>query len=293
MFQPPQFDTPQTTRFAPSPTGELHLGHAYAAIIAHDIARQSGGKFLLRIDDIDTTRCRPHFIDQIYEDLSWLQLSWDDTPLIQTSRTEAYASALDQLTARRVTYPCFCTRKEIQQELKNLPNAPHGPEGPLYPGTCRTLSPENRRQKIEAGQAFAVRLNAAKLDMRTATFFEHGLYETQKTLALEPALFGDLILSRKDVGTSYHLATVLDDHHQGITLVTRGEDLFPASHIQRALQELLGMSVPEYCHHPLIHREDGKRLAKRDKDQTLRALRLQGVGPEEIRNRLNLSTALG
>ncbi|HUJ03138.1 MAG TPA: tRNA glutamyl-Q(34) synthetase GluQRS [Rhizomicrobium sp.] len=271
------------TRFAPSPTGLLHLGHAFAAITAAG----AGERFLLRIEDIDTGRCRPEFEAAIFEELHWLGLRWEEPVLRQSSRFAAYREALAGLDTQELLYPCFCTRKDIADEIARAIEAPHsiylGPEGPDYPGTCRDLSTEIRKSRIEAGEQYALRLDAAEAAKRTGplTFTEHS-----NLVNVDPLLFGDVVLARKDTPASYHLAVVVDDAFQGVTLVTRGEDLLPATHIQRVLQALLNLPQPAYAHHKLILDEHGKKFSKRDRSVTLRALRESGATPEDIRARL-------
>jgi glutamyl-Q tRNA(Asp) synthetase len=249
------------TRFAPSPTGLLHLGHALAAKVAHDLARRQGGQFLLRHEDIDATRTREEYFAGIEEDLRWLGLAWDGEALRQSTRLAAYEAALGQLRARGLVYPCFCTRREIQEEVAAMAAAPQGPEGPLYPGTCRGLGPEERQRKLHNGDTHAWRLDAQRAAAHAGplTFVDlsHGL------VRVNPALLGDVVLARKDIGTAYHLAVVVDDAFQQITHVTRGEDLLPSTHVHRLLQVLLGLPQPRYFHHALVHDEQGRRLAKR------------------------------
>jgi glutamyl-Q tRNA(Asp) synthetase len=261
------------TRFAPSPTGLLHLGHAFAAITA----AESGDDFLLRIEDLDGVRSRDEFIEAIYRDLKWLGLSWDEPVLRQSRRGEAYAAALAKLTAMGLTYPCVCTRKEIAEEIARAGDAPHGPDGPLYPGTCRHLSAPPQEKP------YVLRLDAAKAAALAGplTFTEHG-----KTQAVDPSRFGDIVLARKDLPAAYHLAVVVDDAFQNVTLVTRGEDLLPATHIQRLLQALLGLPEPAYAHHPLMLDENGKKFSKRDQAVTLASLRDAGATPSDVRARL-------
>ncbi len=285
----------EITRFAPSPTGGLHLGHAYSALLAHTAARDSSGRFLLRIEDIDASRCRPEFTAQIIDELQWLGLDWDGPVRRQSERMADYRHQLAMLTARGLTYPCFCTRRDIADEIAGMQSAPQGPEGPLYPGTCRALDAGVRASRLAAGEPHAVRLDIAAclqaipvplegfLETGRGTGGEHGL------IALQPGVLGDIVLGRRDVGVSYHLAVVIDDHEQGITLVSRGEDLFTATHVQRLLQTVLGFATPRYRHHPLIRDANGRRLAKRDQTQTLAALRESGVTPAEVRARLRLN----
>jgi glutamyl-Q tRNA(Asp) synthetase len=276
------------TRFAPSPTGYLHLGHAYAALKA----AQAGDRFLLRIEDIDTTRLRPEFVDAIFEDLRWLGLRWEEPVLRQSARMVAYGAALRTLEEMGLTYPCFCTRAEIAAEVARASEAPHGPEGAHYPGTCRNLRPEARAEKFATGAGYAVRLDAARAVAMAGslTFHERGEgpEHQQGVIIVEPALFGDIVLARKEVPVAYHLAVVVDDAFQGVTLVTRGNDLFAATHVQRLLQALLGLPAPEYAHHRLILDAGGRKFSKRDHAVTLRALREQGVTPQDIRNQLSM-----
>lgn len=263
------------TRFAPSPTGLLHLGHAFAALMA----AETGERFLLRVEDIDTSRSREMYVTAIYEDMAWLGLRWDEPVLRQSTRFDAYREALAKLDAQGFLYPCFCTRADIAAASE----APHGPEGPTYPGTCRHRSPEDREARIEYGSHYALRLNVAKAAARTGalSFEEHG-----KTVAVDPLIFGDIVLARKDTPASYHLAVVVDDAFQGVTRVTRGVDLLAATHVQRLLQALLGLPAPAYAHHRLILDAAGKKFSKRDHAVTLRDLRDHGVTPEKIRERL-------
>lgn len=279
------------TRFAPSPTGYLHLGHAFAALTAYETAKKADGRFLLRIEDIDTARSRPEFEKAIFEDLGWLGLEWEKPVLRQSERADAYRAALTRSDEMGVLYPCFCTRKEIASEIARSVEAPHGPDGPIYPGTCRKLSADERRARI-VREPYALRLDVAKAAARvgTLTFEEKSARPDGErgTINVEPALFGDIVLARKEMPGAYHLAVVVDDAHQGVTLVTRGNDLFQATHVQRLLQALLGLPAPAYAHHRLILDEQGKKFSKRDNAVTLRALRESGTTPGEIRARLAL-----
>lgn len=274
------------TRFAPSPTGLLHLGHAYAAITARDAAH--GGRFLLRIEDIDQGRAREEFVDAIYEDLAWLGLNWETPVLRQSTRFDAYRAALTQLGD--LLYPCFCTRKDIADEIARAGEAPHGPEGPLYPGTCRNLSQTEREARIASGESYALRLDVRRAsEIAGALSFEEqgvGPHGAHGTITVDPLLFGDVVLARKDIPTSYHLAVVVDDAFQGVNLITRGNDLFTATHVQRLLQALLDLPVPAYAHHKLILDEHGRKFSKRDRSVTLRDLRASGETPEAIRMKL-------
>ncbi|HUO02332.1 MAG TPA: tRNA glutamyl-Q(34) synthetase GluQRS [Rhizomicrobium sp.] len=261
------------TRFAPSPTGYLHLGHAFAALTAS----RAGERFLLRIEDLDKDRAREEFVTAIFEDMRWLGLVWEEPVLRQSNRAAAYREALARL--KNFTYPCFCTRKEIAEEIARAVEAPHGPDGPLYPGICRHLSDAERSARIAKGQSFALRLDAAKAAAAAGplTFTEHG-----RIYQVDPLLFGDVVLARKDLPAAYHLAVVVDDTFQGVTLITRGADLLPATHVQRLLQALLGYPAPAYAHHRLILDKDGRKFSKRDNAITLRALRAKGITPAAL-----------
>lgn len=269
------------TRFAPSPTGLLHIGHAYAALFA---ARE-GDRFLLRIEDIDTGRCRPAFETAIFEDLTWLGLSWPLPVRRQSEHFDDYRAALDRLRAKNLLYPCFCTRADIQREVAAAAAAPHapgtGPDGPLYPGTCRKLTNPERADRIAAGTPYALRLAMDLACAAAGPLSWHDLGRGPVTAA--PESFGDLVLARKDTPASYHLACTLDDAVQGVTLVTRGEDLFASTHVHRLLQALLGLSTPRYHHHRLLTDAQGRKFSKRDQAPTLRALREAGRSPDEVR----------
>lgn len=271
---------PEVTRFAPSPTGWLHLGHAHAAIFAHEAAQ--GGRFLIRLEDIDGTRARPEYEEAIFDDLAWLELKWETPVRRQSDHFDDFRAALAKLEALGVLYPCFCTRREIQEEIARAGNAPQGPDGPLYPGTCRNRSADERAERMAKGEAYALRLDLAKAmqGVGELTWKDRG----RGAFSARPDVFGDVVLARKDTPASYHLAVVVDDALQGITLVTRGEDLLEATHLHRLLQELLGLPVPEWHHHRLITDENGKRLAKRDDARSLRSLRAAGWTPDQIRS---------
>ena len=280
------------TRFAPSPTGYLHLGHAFAALTAYDAARAAGGALVLRIEDIDRARCRPEYEAAIFEDLAWLGLEWEEPVRRQSAHFDEYAAALARLDGLGVLYPCFCTRKEIAEEIARAVDAPHGPEGSHYPGTCRALAPELRAARMNL-DPYALRLDLAKVGAhleRPLHFEERGRGPEGERGArrVESRLLGDVVLARKDLPASYHLAVVVDDALQGIELVTRGEDLFYATHIQRVLQELLGLGAPVYAHHRLILDETGKKFSKRNAAVSLRALRAGGTTPADIRRLLGL-----
>lgn len=272
------------TRFAPSPTGLLHLGHAHSALAGWRAARAVGGRFLLRIEDIDSDRCRPAFAAAILEDLHWLGLDWDEPVRRQSEHREDYRNALARLEELGVLYPCFCSRAEIQAEIAAAGQAPHGPDGPLYPGTCRRLGPAERRARMAAGQPYAMRLDAGRAAALAGpvTWREEGEGLAGLT-AVDPMVLGDVVLARKDIGTSYHLAVTVDDHLQGVTLVVRGRDLHAATHVHRLIQAVLGLREPTYRHHVLLTDAAGQRLAKRDGALSLRALRQAGRSPAEVR----------
>jgi glutamyl-Q tRNA(Asp) synthetase len=257
------------TRFAPSPTGRLHLGHAYSALMAHDFARQRDGAFLLRIEDIDPGRSRAEHVDGIIQDLLWLGVSWDGELLYQSERLPLYAEALERLKGQGLVYPCFCTRADIAASAA----APQGPDGPIYPGTCRSLA-----------QPDLSRLHAWRLDMEKAAALAGPLSWTDEDAEIEaaPRAFGDIVLARKDAPASYHLAVTIDDAAQGVTHVVRGRDLFASTHVHRLLQALLALPTPAYHHHALLTDAEGNRLAKRHDAPTLAALRESGADPAAL-----------
>ena len=272
---------PIVTRFAPSPTGWLHLGHAFAALFAQREAEKGRGRFLVRLEDIDVARVRPEYEVALREDLEWLGLRWEEPMRKQSEHFPDYQQALDQLSDLGVLYPCFCTRREIQEEIQRAGNAPQGPDGPLYPGTCRSRSKVEREERMAEGAAYALRLDVTEALKRVPNSLAwEDLSRGVQTA--DPARFGDVVLARKETPTSYHLAVVVDDAKQGVNLVTRGEDLFEATHVHRLLQELLGLPVPQWHHHRLITDEQGKRLAKRDDAKSLRALRAEGWKPSDV-----------
>lgn len=251
------------TRFAPSPNGPLHLGHAFSAVVAHDLARERGGRFLLRIEDIDGERSRPELADEFRADLEWLGLEWDEVPA-QSSRVDEYEVAAATLAAMGLLYPCKCTRAEIAAAATEV-----GPDGPVYPGTCRFAPPA-------AGEDVAWRLDVGAALERTGRLAWHD--ERAGEQVAHPETSGDVVLVRKDAATpaSYHLAATLDDAHDGVTLVTRGTDLFAATHVHRLLQDLLGLPVPAWHHHPLLLDAEGRKLAKRRNSPSLADRRLTG-----------------
>jgi glutamyl-Q tRNA(Asp) synthetase len=256
-----------TSRFAPSPTGRLHLGHAYSAVIGHAAARAGGGRFRLRIEDLDQTRSRPEFVAGIEDDLRWLGLDWDESVLVQSQRTAAYGEALDGLRSRGLAYACFCTRADIAQSLA----APHGDSASCNPGTCRALPDDPQRR---AATPHCWRLDSTRaLDVGGLPSWREGEARFEARIAD----IGDAILARKDAPASYHLACVIDDAASGVNLVVRGADLRASTPIQRLLQEVLDLPEPDYCHHPLVTHQDGDRLAKRDRAPTLAAMRASGA----------------
>ena len=255
------------TRFAPSPNGLLHLGHAYAAVVAHDLARARGGEFLVRIEDIDGTRSRAELVPEILADLEWLGLNWDGPVLHQSTRLAAYAAAGERLKDMGLLYPCQCTRSEVLAAAREV-----GPDGPLYPGTCR-------------GRAVSPEGAAWRLDMAKAVELAGPLSWTDELAGVRqasPEVFGDIVLLRKEAPASYHLAATIDDAAQGITLVTRGMDLFQSTRVHRLLQALLRLPVPVWHHHALLVEPDGRKLAKRRDSQPLRDLRLAGTDGRKL-----------
>jgi glutamyl-Q tRNA(Asp) synthetase len=264
-------------RFAPSPSGRLHLGHAYSAVIGHQWASTSGGEFRLRIEDLDQTRCRPEFVDGIFEDLRWLGLEWSEPVLVQSQRLTAYAEALGQLKSRGLAYACFCTRADIAQSL----TAPHGDAAATYPGTCRSLPDDPERR---ASTPHCWRLDSGKA--LTLVGLPSWSEADRREYKASERDIGDAILARKDAPASYHLSCVVDDAASGVNLVVRGEDLRPSTPIQRLLQLLLALPEPTYLHHGLVGHSDGRRLAKRDQAPTLAAMRESGVDGRELANSL-------
>ncbi|MDF2232519.1 tRNA glutamyl-Q(34) synthetase GluQRS [Albimonas sp. CAU 1670] len=282
-----------TERFAPSPNGRLHLGHAFSAMLAHDSARAAGGRFLVRIEDIDRARARPEHEAAIFEDLAWLGLEWERPVLRQSTRGPAYAEALAVLRARGLLYPCACTRRDILAAL----DAPQegGPDGPVYPGTCRAHPPDPalpHAWRLDMAAAIEALGGAQALSRLDFTELDAGPQGETGPQPLSAAWLigscGDVVLARKDGAAAYHLAVVVDDAFQGVTHVTRGRDLFSATPIHRLLQALLGLPTPLYRHHRLIRDAAGRRLAKRDRDAGIHELREAGFTPAEIRARVGL-----
>jgi glutamyl-Q tRNA(Asp) synthetase len=268
------------TRFAPSPTGLLHLGHAYAALFAWRRARAAGGRFLLRLEDIDPSRCRPDYAAAIEQDLRWLGLDWDGPIRVQSAHLAEYQTALADLAGRDLLYPCFCSRADIAQAAAAPHAAPDG--GAVYPGTCRSLSADARAARIAVGAPHAWRLDMARaLDATPGVLAVNELGHGR--VVCRPALFGDVVLARRDAPASYHLCVTHDDAAQGVTLVTRGEDLRPATDLHRLLQALFGWPVPDYAYHRLLTDDSGRRLSKRDSAASLRSLRESGADAASVR----------
>jgi len=287
-------------RFAPSPNGYLHLGHALSALTDFEMARELGGRFLLRIEDIDTARCRPEFEQAIYQDLAWLGVSWEQPVRRQSENLDAYRDALAKLEAQGLVYPSFESRAEIARHIAQHTGAPwpHDPDGsPLYPGTSKQLGAEERAGRIASGEPYALRLDMGAAIKRTGalTWVEIGADPTQdhETLMAEPQMWGDVVLARKDTPTSYHISVVVDDVLQGVTHVVRGQDLYQATSVHRVLQTLLGLPAPLYHHHRLILDAAGHKLSKSTQATALRELRQQGATPTEIRRMVGLAPAAG
>ncbi len=281
-----QFPQP-VFRFAPSPNGFLHLGHAYSALLNQRLARESGGRMLLRIEDIDTTRCTSELIAATLEDLDWIGFRWEGPVVYQSQRFGIYRSILDQLETDGLVYPCFCSRGDIRRVAGESGAARCDPDGtPLYPGTCRALAPDVRMTRRRQ-EAFALRLDLSAALARTGPI--GGWDESgEGVIRADPRLWGDVVLARKDTPTSYHLSVVIDDAMQGITDVVRGRDLFCATSVHRLLQRLLGYAPPRYHHHRLLTDDGGEKLAKSRFSLPLRALRADGVTPADIRAMLGL-----
>ncbi len=279
-------------RFAPSPNGELHLGHAYSALVTYRMARSCGGRFLLRIEDIDTARCHPHFEAQIKEDLAWLGLEWEKPPRRQSEHFSTYKQALTRLEKLGLLYPCFASRKEIISAAIQSDNAsyPTDPDGaPLYPGLYKNCSEEEVNALKTTGRPYALRIDMARAKAMVEkeieaplTFLEISTEGDVSIITAQPERWGDAVIARKDIPTSYHLSVVVDDALQGVTHVTRGRDLFAATDMHRLLQVLLELPAPLYHHHKLIKLDTGRKLSKREQDKSLRALREDGLKPDDI-----------
>lgn len=279
------------TRFAPSPTGPLHLGHAYSALLAYDMACAAGGQFLLRIEDIDQSRARPAWEAQIYDDLHWLGIRWESPVLRQSDNLDTYFRAIDQLWWDRLLYRCDCTRANIQAALSAPQEGAYGPDGIIYPGTCRNTQEMRDHYPQTPPRDAALRLDLTTYPNGLAPFTFNDTIKGETTFTLKQAQseIGDFIVGRKDSGTSYHLSVVLDDAAQGITDVVRGEDLFEATKIHVMLQRLLGLPTPTYHHHRLIRDDMGKRLAKRDDARAIAKYRAEGATPNGIKQMVGLA----
>lgn len=282
--------SPPVFRFAPSPNGRLHLGHAFSALLNERMAGEAEGRFLLRIEDIDTVRCTPELTQAMLMDLAWLGLHWEEPVLSQSAHLPDYHRAQNALRDQGLLYPCFCSRQEIARAAGD--GSPRDPEGqPLYPGICRHMAKEERALRLARGDAAAWRI-----DMRRAcaalhaplTFDEDGSGSSVKEIA-HPEAWGDVVLSRKDIGTSYHIAVVVDDARQGVTHVVRGRDLFHATSIHRLLQHLLALPAPRYFHHALINDEAGRKLSKTLGSRSLSDLRQEGVSAADVRKALGFA----
>nr|ADI23465.1 glutamyl- and glutaminyl-tRNA synthetases [uncultured nuHF1 cluster bacterium HF0770_35I22] len=282
-----------TTRFAPTPSGLLHLGHAYAAHFASDLAVSNGGKFFLRMENIDQVRCKSEFEEAIYKDLDWLGISWEPDVLRQSDRMQIYQSALDKLKVLGMLYPCFCSRKKILKEIESITQAPHlntkSPKKTRYPGSCKKLTKTESILQMQKGSKFVLRLDVEKAIRFCGPLIWHDLWKGPQIA--QPEIFGDIVIARKDIPTSYHLAVTIDDHAQSITRVTRGNDLFEATHIHRLLQCLLGLETPCYIHHSLILDNGGRRFSKRDQSVTIRSLRETGKSLEQVLSIIKKFTA--
>lgn len=262
----------------------MHVGHLLAAAEARRVADERGGRCLLRIEDIDPRAQDPRWTKLLYEDLAWLNLHFDGEVMVQSRRFDRYAAVLESLRARGFLYPCFCTRGEIKQQLAELGRAPHATLGYLYPGTCKTMSAEERAERLARGDSHAWRLDMQRVQETYGCL--EWVDELRGVQRCVPAEYGDVVLARKEFPASYHLCVVVDDAEQGVTHVTRGEDLFDATHIHRALQAVLGVPTPVYRHHGLLRDNSGKRLAKRDGARALASLRAEGYTPQQVRDSL-------
>lgn len=278
MTSSAQLNADVVVRFAPSPNGLLHLGHAYAAMVAHDFARVRGGRFLLRIEDIDQGRSRAEFIAAILEDLRWLGLDWDGEVIFQSERLDSYAASADRLKALDLLYPCFCSRSDLRR-LQEERRQPEGPDGPIYAGTCRHLDPELVAKRA-ATEPHCWRLDIAEAVKRTGPL--EWMDERHGTQLCQPERLGDVVLVPKEAPVAYHLAVTVDDARDRITHVVRGNDLFASTHIHRLLQALLDLPTPVYFHHPLLRDEKGEKLAKSRDSASLSVLRSGGQGGHRI-----------
>lgn len=282
-------------RFAPSPNGYLHIGHAYSALRNDQLARQHDGRLLLRLEDIDTDRCRKEYEEAIFEDLAWLGLRWEEPVMRQSEHFAVYASAVERLRDRGLLYPCFCSRLDISRAVSGARDWPRDPDGgPIYPGTCRHLSEDDRARRLAGGQHAALRIDMGQAVSEAGMLLgwcEFGEGEEGRDVRAEPQLWGDAVLARKDIPTSYHISVVIDDARQGVTDVVRGRDLFDATSLHRLLQALLDLPAPRYRHHDLLRDAAGQKLSKSTRAKSLRALRAEGVSPQDVRRRLGFPPA--
>lgn len=277
-------------RFAPSPNGLLHIGHAYSALRNHEMARTHNGRFLLRMEDIDLDRCRSEYEEAIVEDLTWLGLRWEEPVLRQSEHFSDYAAAVESLQARGLLYPCFCSRLDISRVVGGVRDWPRDPDGgPIYPGTCRHLSAQERDRRLASGQHAALRIDMTQAVAEAGMLLgwcEYGEGDDPRDVRAEPMLWGDTVLARKDVPTSYHVSVVIDDARQAITDVVRGRDLFNATSLHRLLQALLDLPAPRYRHHDLLRDAAGQKLSKSTRAKSIRALRAEGITAADLRRRL-------
>lgn len=289
----PKGDMRPVFRFAPSPNGYLHIGHAYSALRNFDMARRRDGRFLLRIEDIDIERCRPEYEQAIYEDLEWLGLTWDGPVLRQSEHFSTYAKAVEHLQERGLLYSCFCSRLEISRVVEERRDWSHDPDGgPHYPGTCHHLSDEERARRLASGQHAALRIDMAQAAGQIGQLLgwpEYGESKDLRDVHADPSIWGDCVVARKDIPTSYHISVVVDDARQGVTDIVRGQDLFEATSLHRLLQELFDLPTPRYHHHDLLRDSAGQKLSKSTRAKSLRALRQEGVTAQDVRKRLGFS----
>jgi glutamyl-Q tRNA(Asp) synthetase len=287
----PEVPATRIFRFAPSPNGYLHLGHAYSALLNANMARESGGRLLLRIEDIDIARCRPEYERAIYEDLAWIGFKWEEPVRRQSEHLADYGQALASLRERGVIYPCFCTRGEISRAIAGRPDWPRDPDGsPLYPGTCRHLNAAERAARLASDEGAAWRLDMDKAIALVGplTWSEYDHENPVREIATDPLAWGDVVLARRDIATSYHLSVVVDDAKQGVTDVVRGKDLFASTSVHRVLRVLLGLPSPRYHHHALITDASGHKLSKSRGSPTLRDLRAGGMTRDQISRAVGL-----
>jgi glutamyl-Q tRNA(Asp) synthetase len=287
----PMPESSRTFRFAPSPNGYLHLGHAYSALLNAKMARETGGRLILRIEDIDVARCRREYESAIYEDLAWIGLQWEEPVRRQSEHLSDYAQALDELREGGVIYPCFCTRGDISRAIAGRPDWPRDPDGaPIYPGTCRHMNGATREARLASGERPTWRLDTEKATgiVGPLTWREYEMKKAAREIAAEPQAWGDVVLARRDIATSYHLSVVMDDAEQGVTDVVRGQDLHAATSVHRLLQALLELPAPRYHHHELITDAGGHKLSKSRRSPTLRDLRASGMTPENVRRGVGL-----